>query len=587
MIPANSPLVAALSPYEQSDVLTTTTVTYSFMDAGISFDAGDVDGEPRTSVSWTQQQRDTVRDLFTYISTIVPLTFQEIAPEGTPNIQFAQIPSFSDTTTGISIPLAPGISQIVVPTEYANLNDVTLIHEIGHSLGLSHPFDGPANLPGVSDSEDLGSFSLNTELATRMSYTPGASAAHPTLDILGEAHSYGALDIAALQLLYGENTTTNQGNTTYGDIPSLQTIWDTGGTDTIDFSGATTQATIDLRPASLELEQGGGGYLSFISRAGGTQAQGGYTIAFGVEVENAIGGAGDDILTGNGGNNMLTGGGGDDMLTGGAGTDGAVFSGNQKSYTLTLSAAETSVTDRRGGMDGRDVLSEIETLVFGDSAEAPFNLAVFGGSMTLTAAQMESFVELYIAYFNRAPDAIGLNFWGTAYANGTTLQQMATLFIDQDETRAIYAEGLSNTEFATTVYANVLGRAADQEGFDFWVGVLDAGSVGRDQFILAVLDGAKAAPPSEATPEFIAQQLADRQYLSVKTDIGSYYSVIKGMSDVADAAAAMALFDGSASGISAAVSMIDQLYTEALDPTDGAFLMPLLGVLDDPFAAMA
>ena len=56
------------------------------------------------------------------------------------------------------------------------------------------------------------------------------------------------------------------------------------------------------------------------------------------------------------------------------------------------------------------------------------------------------------------------------------------------------------------------------------------------------------------------------------------------MSDVDNAAAAMVLFDGSEASINAAVAAIDGFHADALDPNNGEFLMPIIGVLDDPFA---
>ena len=56
------------------------------------------------------------------------------------------------------------------------------------------------------------------------------------------------------------------------------------------------------------------------------------------------------------------------------------------------------------------------------------------------------------------------------------------------------------------------------------------------------------------------------------------------MSDVADATAAMAFFTGSDASRDLAVAAIDEFFAEAIDPTDGAFLMPLVGILDDPFS---
>jgi hypothetical protein len=301
--------------------------------------------------------------------------------------------------------------------------------------------------------------------------------------------------------------------------------------------------------------------------------------------DNLSGGLGDDTISGLAGDDNLTGNGGDDELNGGSGQDSASYSGSQGSYTLTLSRTSTTLEDRRADGNGTDTLISVEFLDFDtDLLGSPFNLTQFGGPTGLSAAEFESFIELYIAYFNRAPDAVGLNFWGTAFANGTPLQEMATLFVDQDETRATYPDGTSNTEFATSVYNNVLGRTPDQSGIDFWVGALDSNVVSRDQFILEVLRGAKADLKPEEGQAFVDQQLADRAYLETKVDIGAYFAVHRGMSDVDNAKAAMALFDGTQNGIDQAVAAIDGFYQQALDPVTGEFLMQVVGVLDNQFA---
>ena len=310
-------------------------------------------------------------------------------------------------------------------------------------------------------------------------------------------------------------------------------------------------------------------------------------------IEDVIGTAGNDFLTGNDadntffgedGDDVLRGREGDDTLDGGTGRDTAYFEGDQGRYTLTLGTDGPTVTDRTGE-NGNDRLIDIELLDFEiETSGDLFDLEIFGGLTGLSGSELEAFIELYIAYFNRAPDAVGLSFWGTAFANGVTLEESAAFFIDQEETRATYPEGLSNSDFATAVYANVLGRVADQVGFDFWVGALNDRSVGRDQFILAILGGAKAAPPANASQEFIEQQLADRVYLENKTDIGTYFAVTRGMSDIDNAIAVMQTFDGSADSIEAAIAATDAFYASAFDAEDGEFLLQIVGVLDNPFA---
>lgn len=298
---------------------------------------------------------------------------------------------------------------------------------------------------------------------------------------------------------------------------------------------------------------------------------------------NLRGDAGNDTIAGLDGDDDLDGGAGDDQLDGGAGTDTASYDAAQNSFTLTLGPSGMSLMDRQSDGAGTDQISNMEFLYFDDSGDT----VDIRGFETLTSLSTEAFadlIELYIAYFNRAPDAVGLYFWGVALANGTSLEEIATSFIDQEEIRALYPEGLSNEDLATTVYSNVLGRAADQAGFDFWVDVLDSGAISVASFVLEFLKGAKADPQSGATQDFIDQQLADRQYLSDKTDVGAYFAVHKGMSDVDNASAALAVFDGSDNSIAQAVATIDGFHTDALDAATGEFLVPLIGVIDDPFA---
>lgn len=309
------------------------------------------------------------------------------------------------------------------------------------------------------------------------------------------------------------------------------------------------------------------------------------------EVETLNGDSADNTLIGDetvdeifgfAGNDILRGGAGNDRLDGGRGWDSAQYSGRQENYTLTLTPDGIEIKDRRAGGDGTDLLINMEELLFTDPSQnnriSRFDLSEFTGTQGLSVAEMESFIELYIAYFNRAPDAVGLNFWGTAFASGASLQEIAGLFTNQQETRQAYPSSMNADDFATTVYSNVLGRAADRDGFAFWTDALARGTVTRDQFILALLEGTKNPPQAPMSDSFLTQQLADRQFLADKTDIGAYFSVHRGMSDVSNAQTAMALFDGTAAGFDRAIGLVDYLAGEGTDE----FLMPLVGVLEEP-----
>lgn len=471
-----------------------------------------------------------------------------------------------------------------------------ILHETFHALGLKHTFDqGNIDFPRPTLSEIGLDPIFDADWFSVMSYSED----YPLENTRFDPATPMLLDLLALQFLYGANLNTGAGNDTYQlDSYSLfSTIWDASGVDRVDATNADEAWSISLPDTQLSTSlptlAGSAIPLSQDIRYNPQIAPQDLIWLTG-DIENATGSRFGDVIEGSryanhilggGGSDTISGGAGNDTIDGGGGIDIAEYTGSQESYILILTQSGETLVDRRLDGNGRDAIENIEFLDFGINIfDAPFDLRQFGGPTSLTGAELESFIELYIAYFNRAPDAIGLNFWGTSFANGTSLEEMAALFVQQPETLATYPPGTSNEVFATSVYNNVLGRTPDQAGIDFWVGLLDSGGVGRDAFILRVLEGAKAPLKPEEGQAFVDQQLADRAYLESKTDIGAYFAVHKGMSDVENAAEAMALFDGSPSSIDLAVSAIDAFYEDALDPVNGEFLMPVVGVLDDPFS---
>ncbi|RAH98711.1 hypothetical protein DLJ53_24005 [Acuticoccus sediminis] len=196
------------------------------------------------------------------------------------------------------------------------------LHEFGHGLGLAHPFDassGSTVMPSIGPGPGL-----DQGVYTVMTYNDGwpeAPAGSSDSRAYGWNLTPSPIDIAVIQEKYGANLATGAGRTSYvlpaenGPGTGYAAIWDVDGLDTIIHEGDQA-AVIDLRAATLRAAEGGGG---FVSHAG--DVHGGFTIANGVVIENAIGGSGDDTIIGNSAANRLNGGAGADVMTGGKGDD--------------------------------------------------------------------------------------------------------------------------------------------------------------------------------------------------------------------------------------------------------------------------
>jgi Ca2+-binding RTX toxin-like protein len=174
---------------------------------------------------------------------------------------------------------------------------LTLIHELGHALGLDHPFSGGGDAPHLGSVEDDTTWTV-------MSYNE-----HPAQYQL----AYRPLDIAALHYLYGPSTAARSGHDVYTlDASGPNFLWDGGGTDTLDGSGQT-------QPLRLSLEPGEWSYIG--SQAARITAPGQVTVNFGTVLEHLRGGSGDDALAGNAAANRIQAGPGHDTLQGAAGAD--------------------------------------------------------------------------------------------------------------------------------------------------------------------------------------------------------------------------------------------------------------------------
>ncbi len=257
----------------------------------------------------------------------------------------------------------------------------TLLHEVGHAIGLAHPHG-----TGVFGTTPIASSADDWMGMTVMSYkdwqgVPLSQASqtyatrYPSTPML--------LDIAAIQHLYGANTSYNAGNTTYSWSVGegiLETIWDGGGVDVIDWSNQSSPARINLTPGVWsELGPPYDLYtvnsVTNVSMFDHSESRT-LMIAYGVVIENANGGSGDDVIIGNsagnrlagnggwddlqgrGGNDVLEGGAGNDTLRGGAGRDMVDYSASPGGASVDLSAGTAG-----DGLGGSDTLIGVEDVL--------------------------------------------------------------------------------------------------------------------------------------------------------------------------------------------------------------------------------
>ena len=178
----------------------------------------------------------------------------------------------------------------------------TQVHELGHTLGLSHPGNYNFGSGGPITYVDSAFYFQDNRQYTTMSYFDSYEVGSNYIDWNLMRFMYAATpmvdDIWILQQKYGAETTTRTGDSTYGfnstaDVTNtamkfvageqmtIFTIWDANGNDTLDLSGYHTPSVIDLRegayssaggwnaygnaPADSPLEMSDADYLAYVN----------------------------------------------------------------------------------------------------------------------------------------------------------------------------------------------------------------------------------------------------------------------------------------------------------------------------------
>jgi serralysin len=480
-----------------------TLVTYSFAqsgNAGFEYSSSAFFG---TVITMSAEQQAATRQALDAWGSVSGIQFMEV-PDGERGLGIDLRFRMAWTGDGNVLGEAtyPGWGDVTLSNDYSfGTNRLApgtegywvLMHEIGHALGLKHPFEGTPALPAAED--DISN--------TVMAYLKWRQ--KPPAELR-------AADIEAIQFLYG----TQQDE----DAFHIQWSWDSA-LGAIRHQGDGTDQYMK-GTAFRDIMLGGGGKDSLYAGAGDDtlhggdgddilQGEDGNDTLFGGQGDDLVaggagddtlqgeagddriyGGAGRDLLIGGDGNDMLSGDAGDDRLYGGEGDD-ALFGGEgndrlQADAGMNTAAGATGVDTLHTWLFRAEILSlsvtpgldGVSGRLAGSGEDTTFSgmeiLSFSDGRLVFDDADpVAQVARLYQAALGRAPDAVGREYWTAEVMHGAALSTLAEQFLGSHEFIDRFGTP-DDAGFVRRAYEQALDREADADGLAYWEGRLAGGT---------------------------------------------------------------------------------------------------------------
>ena len=418
-----------------------TEIFYSFPSANSEFIASD-DTEVGLDLDDYYQSSDTrdilydatdsfksaVKDILDDTASIFKLKFTELTGENADkaSIRFILWDSEASIPAGYSTGPQDQASFVFI-TKPSN-NDYspgtyvygTIRHELGHALGLVHPFDG----------DNLISSEFNSELYTIMAYSSvydtinnnpydidGFALTNTLNNEVMSSKTWQIFDIAALKYLYGIREIYNSSNNTYSfkNEASLVLIHDLGGYDTIDLSGSS--ANNDIKTFQIDL--GGGAFYQAGNKTmiweDDYQTGAVFTTSFDTKIEKFIGSYGiDNVILGPTSDTIITNGGDDTIASVGIYKSPYLIkvdagSGDDLVNVFIETGEVNSFLDINGG-SGYDYLriftseTDIDLTIYMQHFDNFENFAFYDSKPQTITIDAEDFIKLNTSYIGIVAD---------------------------------------------------------------------------------------------------------------------------------------------------------------------------------------